>query len=215
MKKIIQTAAALAVSALLLAGCSGTDVVLKYSQESFDNILKTYPDVSGGEQDGYYPLTVDGETALHVSANYKDAGGQDIVLSTPLQPFEDAGLDVSRLPENYRAEDGVLYLDTDFGDGTGETDSPGDALFQSVAADRKALSYHEELDHYGIALSGGKFEFAKDHEKNDKDLVFVLNADPLAQAGADVRKIDGWVFQTMDDGMGKKMDVLLKPYDLK
>lgn len=215
MKKIIRAAAALAVSALLLAGCSGADVVLKYGRTSFDDIVKTYPDISGAEQEGYYPLTADGETALYVSADYKETGARDIVLSTPLKPFEDAGLDVSKLGDNYRAEDGVLYLDTDFGDGTGETDSPGAALFESVAADRKALSYHEELDHYGIALSGGKFEFAKDHETNDKDLVFVLNADPLAEAGADVRKIDGWVFQTMDDGMGKKMDVLLKPYDLE
>jgi len=66
-----------------------------------------------------------------------------------------------------------------------------------------------------VQLPGGKFEWAKDAEANDKDIVFVLAAQPLANIGADVNNIKGWTFMTMKDEKGAEIDVLVKPYDLQ
>lgn len=214
MKKIITAAISLVLAAALFTGCASTDVVLKYSQESFANIMKAYPTLVTETKDNYYSLTVDKETLLKVSRDYS-ASEEDIVLSTPIQPFIKAGLDVTKLGKGYKTDDANLYLVTDFGKGTGAKSTVEQALFESVTADRKALTYHQELDHYGVVLNGGKFEFAKDYTKNDKDLVFVIAAKPLRDIGVNVQKIDGWVFKTMKDESGKDVDVLLKPYDLK
>lgn len=214
MKKIITAAISLVLAAALFTGCASTDVVLKYSKESFANIMKAYPALVTETKDNYYSLTVDKETLLKVSRDYS-ASEEDIVLSTPIQPFIKAGLDVTKLGKGYKTDDANLYLVTDFGKGTGAKSTVEQALFESVTADRKALTYHQELDHYGVVLNGGKFEFAKDYTKNDKDLVFVIAAKPLRDIGVNVQKIDGWVFKTMKDESGKDVDVLLKPYDLK
>ena len=66
-----------------------------------------------------------------------------------------------------------------------------------------------------MKLTRGKFEWAKDYKTNDKDIVFVIAAKPLADIGVDVQNIEGWIFKTMDEPDGSKIDVLLKPYDLK
>jgi hypothetical protein len=84
---------------------------------------------------------------------------------------------------------------------------------------RPMIGYHAPLDHYGIGLGeGNMFEWAKDMAKNDKDLVFVLNPEPLIQAGVDPAKIEGWVFARVPvkDPSGKSIEVdkFLKPYDL-
>jgi hypothetical protein len=63
-------------------------------------------------------------------------------------------------------------------------------------------------------LGNGKFEFAKDYQNNDKDIVFVLNAAPLKEAGVDVEHVEGWVLKTMTDENGNDIDLLLKPFDL-
>ncbi len=212
MKKYILTIISLAFVAVIFAGCKGADVVLKYSPGSLDAITEKYQTIVS-EKDGVYRLTVDGETALNVSTDF--SGTQDIWLETPLAPFEAAGLDTAKLGNRYRAENGTFYLVGDYGKGSGAKDNLTDALFESVRFDRSMLTYHQELDHYGIKLPGGKFEWAKDESTNDKDIVFVIAAKPLANIGADVQNIEGWVFKTMKDTDGSDIDVLLKPYDLQ
>ena len=76
------------------------------------------------------------------------------------------------------------------------------------------LTYHQALDHYGIKLSAGKFEWAKDYTKNDKDIVFVIKAQPLKDMGVDVNHISGWTLTTVQNTDGSKAEVLLKAYDL-
>lgn len=214
MKKIVTALAAVAAAAVLFAGCASTDVVQKYSKQSFSEILKADPSLVTEGKNNDYILTVDGKTFLTVSRDYSQSE-EDIVLSTPVQPFLNAGLDVTKLGKGYKADGTNLYLITDFGKGTGKKDTPEQALFESVTADRKALTYHQALDHYGIVLSGGKFEFAKDYTKNDKDIVFAIAAKPLRDLGVDVQKVEGWTFKTMQDESGKDVDLLLKPYNLK
>lgn len=214
MKKIVTAFAAIVAATVFFTGCTTTDVVQKYSKQSFADILKADPSfVSEGKKNDYV-LTVDGKTRLTVSRDYSKSE-EDIVLSTPIQPFLDAGLDAAKLGKGYQADGTTLSLVTDFGKGTGEKNTPEQALFESVTADRKSLTYHQALDHYGIVLNGGKFEFAKDYTKNDKDVVFAIAAKPLRDLGVDVQRVNGWTFKTMQDESGKNVDLLLKPYDLK
>ncbi len=215
MKKAITALLALVLATALFAGCASTDVVLKYSQKSFQDILSANPSIVTEDQDNNYVLTVDKETLLKISKDYSISDQEDIVLSTPLQPFVKAGLDVTKLGSGYKTDDASLYLVTDFGKGSGKATTPEQALFESVKDNRSTLSYHEELGHYGIALNGGKFEFAKDYKTNDKDLVFAIAAKPLRDIGVNVEKIDGWAFKTMKDETGKDVDLLLKPYNLE
>lgn len=216
MKKIIYTAVLFMVTMTLLTGCLNTDVVQKYSISSFKDIAKTYPELITDNTltDHYYYLTVDGETTLKISHDYDLTKTEDISIQTPLKPFTDAGLDISKLGDGYKVDKDMFYVTGDYGNGSGMEDTITDSLFESVKSDRGVLSYHKKLDHYGIALEKGKFEFAKDYKNNDKDIVFVIQAKPLADMGADVKKIDGWVFATLQDEDGSSIDVLLKPYDL-
>ncbi len=213
MKKVFTAALALVLATAFFAGCASTDVVLKYGQSSFENILKADPELVKEDENNNYIITVDKETLLKVSKDYSSSD-EDIVLSTPLQPFVKAGLDVTKLGKGYKADDTSLYLITDFGNGTGKSVSPTQALFQSVADDREALTYHEELGHYGIMLNGGKFEFAKDYKTNEKDLVYAIAAQPLRDLGVDVQKIDGWTLSTMKEESGKEVELLLKPFNI-
>ena len=216
MKKIIPIATLFALAVTVFAGCAATDVVLKYSPDSFKNIADKYPSLvtDNTKTDHYYYLTVDGETTLKISHDYELTGSNDIMIETPLKPFTDAGLDVSKLGDGYKAKDNMFYLTADYGNGTGMKDTITDSLFESVTSDRSKLTYHQALDHYGIKLTAGKFEWAKDYTTNDKDIVFVIKAQPLKDLGVDVNNISGWTFTTVQDTDGSNVDVLLKAYNL-
>jgi hypothetical protein len=216
MKKPILAIVSFALAALLLVGCAGADVVLKYSPGSFDTILKAFPNLvkDNTTVDHYYYLTVDGAATLKISHDYDLTGKEDIVMETALKPFTDAGLDVTKLGDGYRVDGDKFLLTADYGKGTGMKDTVGDSLFEAVKADRSVLTYHQLLDHYGVKLTRGKIEWAKDYKTNDLDLVFVIAAKPLADIGVDVKNISGWTFKTMKDTDGSDIDVLLKPYNL-
>ncbi len=217
MKKASMILSSLVLATLLQAGCAAADVVLKYSPGSFESITKAFPNLVTDNTltDHYYYLTVDGTATLKISHDYDLTGSEDIVMETALKPFTDAGLDVSKLGGGNRVKGDKLLLIADYGKGTGMKDTVTDSLFEAVTFDRKVLSYHQDLDHYGVKLPGGKFEWAKDYKTNDKDIVFVIVAKPLADIGVDVQNIDGWIFKTMKDLDGSDIDVLLKPYELK
>lgn len=217
MKKSFIIILSLITVGVFLTGCAATDVVLKYSPDSLDAIVDAYPAIVTDNTaiDHYYYVTVDSETTLKVSRDYSLTGKEDIVIQTPLQPFLDAGLDVTKLGDGYRADDTMFYMTADYGNGTGMKDTLTKSVFESVTYNRATLSYHQALDHYGVKLPGGKIEWAKDYKTNDKDIVFVIAAKPLVDIGVDVQNIDGWVFKTMQDEDGNDIDVLLKPYDLQ
>lgn len=211
MKRFILLSLALAL--VLVTGCQGLDVVLNQSPAALDSILSEYPEIQGDDIDGYYVLSVDGETKLQISKDYTASGSEDLLIVTPLAPFVAAGLDPTKLGEGYRVEGDMLYLTADYGDGPTHS-SLSAALLQSAHNHRKMLSYHADMDHFGIVLPAGKFEFAKDHKTNDKDIVFVVMAEPLAALGLDAEKVDGWAYMEMDDMKGGIAKVLLKPYTL-
>jgi len=216
MKKIVSIVVALALISALLVGCAATDVILTQSPSSLDKIAEKFPNLvmDNTLDDGYFYLSVDSETTLNVSSDFS-LSAEDVAIQTPLQPFVDAGLDPAALGTGYRTDGTSLFLVADFGAGSGKQSTVTAALFESAKANRSVLTYHADLDHYGIALPAGKFEWAKDEVANDKDIVFVIAAQPLADLGVDVQNIEGWVFMTMKDDAGQDFDVLLKPYSLE
>ncbi len=217
MKKFTIATVSLFAAALLFAGCAALDVTKTYAGESLDDILAAYPSllVETDSAAPYMGLSADGETRLLVSGDFSKSGDEDVLIQTPLAPFLDAGLDTGDLPAGFRADDASLYAVLGAGEGTGAKDGFTEALFEAVEYDRALLSYHGELDHFGVALTGGKFEWAKDYTNNDKDLVFVLDAEALRDVGVDVANVSGWVLMTMQDEGGNDFDVLLKPYSLE
>jgi len=145
----------------------------------------------------------------------------DISMEIDAKPFINAGLDATKLPQDkfqYNPTSNKLIIYSQVSDKTfayKEKVTPSDSFNQIVEKHKGLIEYHESLDHYGISIgNGNKFEWAKDMSKNDKDIVFVLNPQPLIDAGVDPNKIDSWIF-TKIEHMDKEFDVILKPYNLK
>ena len=242
-KKTKLIAAGLAIIAVTLTftACSGglksLDVVGKQSITTFDALLKTIPDkVSADERNVGWVLSSPDDSARFIwSEDYSKAPMHDVMLELDAQPFLDAGLDTEKLPDNY------TFYENESGDGTmlmvgrklgndaltyTGTPTALAAFEQLVNKYRDAINYHASLDHYGVMLGDGNmFEWAKDMKTNtfdksnqDKDIVFVLNPEPLIAAGIDPEKVEGWKYAQVEvDENGKMVQVwkLLKPFNLK
>jgi hypothetical protein len=231
----------LVVSALLvlifLNGCTATDVVGKFAVTSFNTIINL-----AGEKAFYVPE--DGAWAIESSAGDRVLFAEDFSRNTAAsgmadmdkpdakfvfeaEPFIAAGLDISKLPATegikYKIKDGkfMLHFELSGDKFPQETEKTFEAVFARIVGfQRDRIGYHEKLDHYGIKLGNGNmFEWAKDPAVNDKDLVWILNPEPLIAAGLDPAKLKGWIFTKVDmmDEAGKTIfvDKFLKPFDLK
>jgi hypothetical protein len=210
--------------ALDITGCGKLDVVGKESVKSFQAVLSNAPrEIVTDEMTGGWALFApDGSAKFIWSKNYSESPLHDVMIVFEAEPFINAGLDANRLPENITVFDGMIMVGTKLGQEvlkySGEP-TPIASYEQIVNMKRSNIGYHGAMDHYGVNLAGGNlFEWAKDMNTNDKDMVFVLNPEPFITAGVDPNVIDGWVFAkvTVDDENGKPVEVdkLLKPFDL-
>jgi hypothetical protein len=226
MKITIKLTALFALFAITAVSCSKLDVVGNDSVRAFNEILKSVPQlVSEDKSNGGWSLSApDNSTRFFWSRNFAESPLFDVMLEFDAVPFLAAGLAPSKLPENFYfdSESQSLIVGTKLG--TEQLQYNGEATplasyQQIVKLKRGSIGYHGQLDHYGISLENGNmFEWAKNINANDKDIVFVLNPDPFIAAGADPAKIDGWAFAkvTVDDENGKpvQVDKLLKPFNL-
>jgi hypothetical protein len=203
--------------------CGKLDVVGTGSVQSFEKLLERNPRSLGpDERNGGWSLAApDGSARFIWSRNYAESPIYDVMIEFDAAPFTAAGLKPERLPENFVFSGGKLMVGTKLG--TEQLKYQGEAgplasYEQIVKLKRKAIGYHMAMDHYGVNLGDGNlFEWAKDMASNDKDIVFVLNPEPLINAGLDPNRIDGWTFTkvTVDDENGKpvQVDKILKPFD--
>jgi hypothetical protein len=235
-KVIIAIGAAVIVVAAILIIILKTvggnlDVVGKSSVISFEKILNQIPDkITADEMNAGWSLEApDGSVRFIWSEDYSKSPLHDVMLELGLKPFTDAGLDTSKLPENYAAYEGKLMVGTKLGSDkltyNGDP-TPLKSYEQIVKNYRSSVGYHTALDHYNVNLGDGNlFEWAKDMttngstgENQDKDIVYVLNPEPLIAAGVDPDKVEGWVYaQVTVDINGKPTQVykFLKPFNLK
>ncbi|MDR2759843.1 MAG: hypothetical protein LBB78_10750 [Spirochaetaceae bacterium] len=225
MKKNLIMGAFLILLALSVISCGKLDVVGTNSVKSFEKVLQQASrSVTPDEKNGGWSLTApDNSTRFIWSRNYAESPLYDVMIEFDASPFIAAGLDPQKLPENFVFNGGKIATGTKLGTEPlkyrGEV-TPLASYEQLVKMKRKAIGYHMAMDHYGVNLGDGNlFEWAKDMAANDKDLVFVLNPEPLLKAGVDPDKIDGWIFTkvTVDDENGKPIEVdkILKPFDLR
>ncbi|MDR0558311.1 MAG: hypothetical protein LBG43_10710 [Treponema sp.] len=229
MNIVFIKAGLLALFALTAVSCGKLDVVGAGSVASFDKVLKQIPQaVAPDEMNGGWSLTApDGSVRFIWSKNYAESPLYDVMIEFDADPFLAAGLDPNRMPDNFAQNftfyDGKIMAGTKLGQEQaryqGEA-TPLAAYEQIVKLKRGNVGYHMAMDHYGVSLGGGNlFEWAKDMDANDKDIVFVLNPEPFIAAGVDPTRIEGWVFAkvTVDDANGKPVEVdkILKPFNLK
>ncbi|MDR0706605.1 MAG: hypothetical protein LBF60_01830 [Treponema sp.] len=214
-----------ALPILAAVSCGKLDVVGTDSVKSFGKVLSQIPQsVTLDEMNGGWSLTApDGGVRFIWSKNYAESPLYDVALEFDAAPFIEAGLDPDKLPENFTRYDGKIMVGAKLGQERlryqGEA-TPLASYEQIVKLKRSSVGYHMAMDHYGVSAGGGHlFEWAKDMDANDKDIVFVLNPDPFIAAGADPARIEGWVFATVvvDDANGKPIEVdkILKPFNLK
>ncbi|GHU02644.1 hypothetical protein FACS1894147_04980 [Spirochaetia bacterium] len=194
--------------------CDGLDVVASGSVKSFDNLLKAAPQtVIQGEMSGNWTIaSPDGAAWFSMD---------EMMLVLDIKPFIDAGLNPSKLPEEVTYNDHRIYAGAVSGNNKFSGKDSALATYEEIVKRyRSSIGYHAALDHYGVSIGNGNlFEWAKDMDTNDKDMVFVLNPEPFIEAGVDPNKVEGWVFGkvTVDDANGKPIEVdkLLKPFDIR
>jgi hypothetical protein len=212
------------LAVLGIGGCGKLDVVGKDSINAFQAVLNNAPrEIVTDEMTGGWALFApDGSAKFIWSKNYRESPLHDVMIVFEAEPFINAGLDVSRLPESITVFDGMIMVGTKLGQEVlkyqGDP-TPIASYEQIVNLKRNSIGYHGALDHYGVNLADGNlFEWAKDMSTNDKDMVFVLNPEPFINAGVDPAAVEGWVFAkvTVDDEKGKPVEVdkILKPFNL-
>jgi hypothetical protein len=233
------TAAVVAIAAAALSACSSLDVVGRQSLNSFAETLKALPgNVAADEPNIGWSLTApDGAARFIWSADYGKAPLYDVMLEIDAEPFLDAGLDPGRLSGGYAyhetgtpgAPSGkTLTVGRKLGgDDKLDGDSTPLAAYEMIVKNhRDEINYHATLDHYGVKLGDGNmFEWANDMNSNgydgspqDKDIVFVLNPEPLMAAGLDPNRTSGWVYSQVPvetNGKTEQVWKLLKPFDLE
>lgn len=208
------------------AAFAAPDVIAVHAVESFDVLLHA-PEVSVARNDkaGAWVLTSPGGETIRFGGD-TIAGSNELVVTFDARPFLAAGLDPSLLPAGFLVDAEGAFARVvmqyvvgagSFSDGAGS--QPAQALQDLVRNHRMMLGYHSALGHFGLALGGGNMvEWAGDQQSNDKDLVFVLNPQPLADAGVDVANVQGWVLADvpMMDAQGRAFTArkLLRFYNL-
>ena len=208
--------ACIALLAMTAFSCGKLDVVGSDSIRSFGELLQNAPQlVSEDTANGGWSIHAPDYAARFIwSLN-------DITLEFDAAPFIDEGLDPDKLPEYFARRDGALIIGTKLENKetyNGEI-TPLAAYERIVKQKRSAIGYHAAMDHYGVSLENGNlFEWAKDLNTNDKDIVFALDPEPFIRAGVDPNNIEGWLFDKVltEDKNGRmiQVDKFLKPFNV-
>ncbi len=210
-----------------LVGCSALDVIGNDAPQSFQAMLELYNEAMPGivsaadSSDGFALGAPDGRARLAWWPRGSSGARYDIALEADIRPFLDAGLDPDKLPADMWASDRLVASVVLGGQEPAGADGAthASAFAEIVRQERSRLSYHAEMDHYSFDLGGGHaFEWAKDTGTNEADIVFVLNPQPLIEAGMDPARVEGWTLTkvTLMGERGKKTEVdrLLKAFDI-
>ncbi|MDR1837688.1 MAG: hypothetical protein LBQ89_08535 [Treponema sp.] len=216
----------LSIVLVAVVSCDKLDTVGNYSVRSFGELVNSAPqlvtryDINGG----WYFSAPDGSARFTWSLDFAKSPLFDVMLEFDAVPFIAAGLEPSKLSDNFYFDSKSNWLVVGTRLGTEQLrgysdESPITSYQQIVKLKRNAISYHGAMDHYGINLGDGNlFEWAKNLNTNDKDIVFVLNPEPFIKAGVDPNRIEGWLFTKVpvEDEKGRMIEVdkILKPFDL-
>lgn len=188
-----------------------TDVIRIQSANSFDEIIvQMLGNIKSDETYKAWELEAPDKTARII---WND---DSIILEIEAKVFLDAGLDETKLEGAKLVGDKIII-----GELTKNSKEQNalESFKKMITERRKMLGYHEDLGHFGIEIiNGNAFEWAKNIQENDKDIVFALNPEIFINAGVNVENVKGWVFDTINtmDMNGKKIEgqKLLKPFNI-
>ncbi|MBP1920264.1 hypothetical protein [Youngiibacter multivorans] len=231
-RKIFVIIAAAVASATVLASCGKKAEPVKEKAPglaAFERVL-----ASDSKSVGFHGELSHYGFALSSGEKFewsKDMGANkaDLAMVMPAKEFIDAGLDVTKLDpaewlfveaEPAHGTPALLIKTWNVADEKGEAKDEPEAMEKIAAADKDILAYHEEKDHFALFMGEGyEVVWADDLKAQPEDLVFVLKAEPLVDAGLDIAKLEsfGWSFKAASNdnmGMGANPDQIVKSFDL-
>ncbi|MDR2514542.1 MAG: hypothetical protein LBD02_04950 [Christensenellaceae bacterium] len=207
----------LAALLVALSACAALDVVANDASRAFGDVLEALPAAFSDEEGGWFLTAPDGAAKLQIQS-------QCVVLRVDAKPFIDAGLNVDERPEHN--PDSLVFSTLGFDMLNMNVKASAKEQFASnLRPLRSKLGYHGAMDHYTLQIGeGAAFEWAKNLKKHsvsgadqEKDIVFVLDPEPLIAAGLDPEKVEGWSYAAVpmeQDGQMKEVWKLLKAFDL-
>lgn len=235
LKKYV-TIFALSATILTLAACQRTvtgNETADKGLDSFNKIVSAYP-----ESKGYHSELQHWGFALPSGEKFEwtkdmSANVADFAMVMLADPLVEAGLDIDKLDKNEwlyepAAKDDKgndlpnrLIKPFNLSDEKEESQGSEDAMRRLLKYDKNIISYNEEQKHYGLSLGdGNEVQWTEELGINNADMIFVLKAQPLIDAGLDINKLEGsgWRFveASKDNaGMGENPDQIVKIFDIK
>lgn len=215
-------------------GCSRTVTGNKDTDNAlnaFNEIVKTYPENKGFHSAlQHWGLKLPSGEKFEWSKDMS-ANKADFAMVMLADPLIEAGLDVNKLDPNewlYKPaekEDGQdlpnrLIRPYNVSDKKQTAKGSEDSMRRLLKVDPSIIKYHEEQQHYRLTLGeDNEVQWTEKLGLNDADMIFVLKALPLVEAGLDVNKLEGsgWIFREASKdnmGMGENPDQIVKIYDI-
>lgn len=223
---IVGAASVIAVALLLFFTSTGAlDTIGARAVTAFREAIDAMPQlVSGGKEEGSWSITAtDASARFSFRSVFNATEGYDLSFAIDPSPFLAAGLDIALLPEAMVSEGDIVIGANMVGGAAGDSKEaaadPVDTFKRILESERSRIKYHADLDHFGISLGNGNmFEFARDIDTNDKDIVFVLDPAPFIKAGVDTANVQGWIAAKIKvlDSSGRMVlaDKLVKPINI-
>jgi len=228
--KLMLTVALSSVIVISLSACGNKDVeenITDSGISAFNEIVKSYPEKKGFHDSlQHWGFEVESGEKFEWSQDMS-ANKADFAMVVQAEPLINAGLDVEKLDKNVwivqeagkddmgMEQPALLILPYDIGDNQIKGKDSNDSMKALLTEDADNLIYHEDQQHYVLNLGGtNEVIWTEELGLNDSDMVFVLDAKPLMDAGLDITGLEGsgWVFK---EASGEIPDQIVKTYDLK
>ncbi|MBB6624144.1 hypothetical protein H7E67_11955 [Clostridium gasigenes] len=236
MKKTKKLVAFIISSMIVLSfvGCSRTvtgNEDTDNALNAFNEIVKTYSENKGFHSAlQHWGFKLPGGEKFEWSKDMS-ANKADFAMVMLADPLIEAGLDVNKLDPNewlYKPaekEDGQdlpnrLIRPYNVSDKKETSKGSEDSMRRLLKVDPSIIKYHEDQQHYRLTLGeDNEVQWTENLDLNDEDMIFVLKAEPLVEAGLDVSKLEGsgWIFREASKdnmGMGENPDQIVKIYDI-
>ena len=191
---------------------------------SFGEVLKIMPAQGTSDEIGWLiaPLT---DSSVYLGWNNKE-----ISMLVNSRPFVDAGLDISELEKNdaIKIDNNMKEMVFTLSEQSAPYSMKETAILQfeeNLRYLREYTNYNKETDHYTLEMGNNSIiAWARDMEENKTskeeqmdDIMFLLDPDPIIEAGADPRNIEGWEYLEMSiilKGVPTKKHMFVKAYNL-
>ena len=157
------------------------------------------------------------------------ANKADFAVVLLADPLTEAGLDIEKLDKNVwlyepagKDEMGVdlpnrLIKPYNISDKKEIANGSEDSMRRLLKADTSMIKYDEQQKNYRLSLgNGNEVQWTEELGINDADMIFVLEAKPLVDAGLDINKLDdsGWSFREASKD-NADTDQIVKEFDIK